>query len=128
MNHKNSWNLVIEKLNNKLSGWKSKTLNCGGRVTLAKSVLGSLPTFYLSIFAAPLGVIETLERIRRNFIWGGPNNASKIRWVAWKKTLAPKVVGGLGLGPFKALNLALLSKWRWKFFHERNSLWVVIIN
>nr|KAJ0214682.1 hypothetical protein LSAT_V11C400224160 [Lactuca sativa] len=104
---------VIEKINNKLSRWKSRTSSSRGRVTLAKPVLGSLPTFYLSMFAAPLGVIETMERIRRNFIWGGTNNTSKICWVSWGKILPPKEVGGLGLGSIKALNLALISKWRW---------------
>ncbi|XP_023767072.1 uncharacterized protein LOC111915667 [Lactuca sativa] len=127
MNRKNSWKPVIEKINNKLFGWKSKTLSFGGRLTLAISVLGSLPFFYLSIFAAPVGVIETMERIRRNFIWEGSNNTSKIRWVAWEKILSPKEVGGLGLGSIKSLNLALLSKWRWKFLKERCALWARII-
>lgn len=113
---------------NKLSRWKSKTLSFGGRVTLAKAVLGNLPIFYLSVFAAPLGIIEALERIRRKFIWGGPENESKINWVAWDKILAPKEVGGLGLGSIKAMNLALLTKWKWKFFTERDLLWVKIIN
>ncbi|KAL7616242.1 hypothetical protein Lser_V15G03343 [Lactuca serriola] len=82
MNRKISWNLILEKFRNKLSGWKAKTLSFGGRMTLAKAVLGNLPTFYLSLFAAPSGVIEALEKIRRNFIWGGPENESKIKWVA----------------------------------------------
>ena len=82
MNRKISWNLILENFRNKLFGWKAKTLSFGGRMTLAKAVLGNLPTFYLSLFAAPSGVIEALEKIRRNFIWGGPENESKIKWVA----------------------------------------------
>lgn len=82
MNGKRSWKPIIEKFSNKLSSWKSKTLSFGGRVTLAMSVLGNLPTFYLSIFSAPSGVIKILEKIRRNFIWGGPENDQKIQWVA----------------------------------------------
>lgn len=42
--------------------------------------------------------------------------------------LAPKEVGGLGLGSIKALNLALLAKWKWRIFNERDSLWVKFIN
>lgn len=70
MNRKTSWNIVMEKLRSKLSAWKAKTLSFGGRITLAKTVLGSLPTFFLSIFGAPNGVIRSLEKIRRHFIWG----------------------------------------------------------
>lgn len=77
MNRKSSWNPILEKFRNKLSRWKSKTLSFGGRVTLAKAVLGNLPTFYLSLFATPSRVIEALEKIRRNFIWGSLKNESK---------------------------------------------------
>ncbi|GKC14747.1 hypothetical protein Tco_1011529 [Tanacetum coccineum] len=37
----------------KLSSWKSNLLTIGGRLTLIKSVLGSLPIYFLSIFKAP---------------------------------------------------------------------------
>lgn len=32
----NSWREVIDKVNNKLSKWKMKTLSVGGRLTLLK--------------------------------------------------------------------------------------------
>lgn len=73
-----NWKPIIEKFKSKLSLWKAKTLSFGGRITLAKSVLGNLPNYYLSIFAAPSGVIEKLEKIRRNFIWGGGEESHKI--------------------------------------------------
>lgn len=82
MNRKNAWNPIIDKFKSKLSTWKSKTLSFGGRVTLAKAVLGNLPTYYLSLFAAPIGVIKELEKIQRQFIWGGKENKSSIHWVA----------------------------------------------
>ncbi|XP_023766085.2 uncharacterized protein LOC111914622 [Lactuca sativa] len=69
MNRKRAWRPVIDKFQNKLTTWKAKSLSFGGRVTLAKAVLGNLPIYYMSIFAVPNGVIDTLEKIRRNFIW-----------------------------------------------------------
>nr|KAJ0191866.1 hypothetical protein LSAT_V11C800411080 [Lactuca sativa] len=48
------------------------------RLTLAKAVLGSLPSYFLSIFVAPVGVIEILEKIRRQFLWGGDVLRSKL--------------------------------------------------
>ncbi|XP_023773246.2 uncharacterized protein LOC111921907 [Lactuca sativa] len=59
-----NWKPVIEKLQARLSTWKSRSLSLGGRLTLAKAVLGSIPTFYFSLFVAPAGVIKTLEKIR----------------------------------------------------------------
>lgn len=48
--------------------------------------------------------------------------------MTWERILAPKEDGGLGLGSIKAMNLALLAKWKWKFFHEQNSIWAKVIN
>lgn len=50
MNRKASWNPIMEKLKAKPSVWKEKTLNFGGRITLTKVVIGSLPTYYMSIW------------------------------------------------------------------------------
>ena len=52
MNLKKNWLPIIDRFKSKLSLWKAKTLSFGGRVTLIKSVLGSLPTFYFSLFVA----------------------------------------------------------------------------
>nr|KAJ0214446.1 hypothetical protein LSAT_V11C400180310 [Lactuca sativa] len=101
---------VIEKFRNKLSSWKSKTLSFGGRLTLIKSVLGNLPTYYLSIFRALVGVIESLEKTRRRFLWGGNEEKSKINWFFWENVIAPKELGGLRVGSIRALNMGLIIK------------------
>lgn len=62
MDRMDSWSPILEKLKGKLSVWKAKTLSFGGRITLAKDVLGSLPTYYMFIFDAPIGVIKSLEK------------------------------------------------------------------
>lgn len=51
----------------------------------------------------------------------------KIRWVAWERVIAPKCVGGLGLGSIKALNISLLVKLWWKLKACPNALWAVIV-
>ena len=50
-NHKRCafWDGVITKIRNRLSAWKGKTLSLAGRLCLIKSVLTSLPLFYVSI-------------------------------------------------------------------------------
>nr|KAJ0188028.1 hypothetical protein LSAT_V11C900480580 [Lactuca sativa] len=67
---------------------KINTLSIGGCLTLLKSVLGSLPLYYFSIFKAHISVIESLEKICRRFLWGGTDKKRKILWVAWPKVLA----------------------------------------
>ncbi|WMV17215.1 hypothetical protein MTR67_010600 [Solanum verrucosum] len=65
------WDTVIEKCEKKLARWKTQYLSRGGRLTLINLVLDSLPTFMMSLFPIPAGVIKRLDRIRRNFIWHG---------------------------------------------------------
>lgn len=111
MNLARNWKPVIEIFNNQLSSWKVKKLSFGGRITLINSVLNALPIYYFSLFKAPVGVIETLERIRREFLWGYDNNSKKINWVSWSNIISSKDNGGIGLGSLAEMNLALLSKW-----------------
>ncbi|XP_028055425.1 uncharacterized protein LOC114259593 [Camellia sinensis] len=42
-----------------------------GRLTLIKSVLSSLPVYYLSLFKMPKGVAHEIEKIEAAFLWGG---------------------------------------------------------
>jgi hypothetical protein len=41
-------------------------LSKGGRVTLT-----NLPTYYMSLFPLPVGVAKRMEKIHRDFLWGG---------------------------------------------------------
>ena len=47
MSRFDAWNEVINRVNSRLSSWKSRLLSIGGCLTLAKLVLGALPFFYL---------------------------------------------------------------------------------
>ncbi|KAJ9557516.1 hypothetical protein OSB04_012130 [Centaurea solstitialis] len=122
-----SWNPLIEKFRCKLSTWKSHNLSFGGKITLCKSVLGSLGVFLFSLYKAPTGVLRKLESLRMNFFWVSDETKNKIKWVAWDKVINGREKGGLGIGSLKALNVALLSKWWWRFRSEDGLLWRKVI-
>ncbi|MCI32708.1 RNA-directed DNA polymerase (Reverse transcriptase), partial [Trifolium medium] len=47
------WDPVLTRIQNRLSGWKSRFLSFGGHLIFLKSVLTSLPVYALSFFKAP---------------------------------------------------------------------------
>ncbi|GKA67634.1 RNA-directed DNA polymerase, eukaryota [Tanacetum coccineum] len=127
MSRVHAWNEVIDRVKNRLSKWKMKTLSIGGRLTLLKSVLGSIPIFHMSIYRAPLSVLRTLESIRSKFFKGHDINSNKASWVNWKKVLASKEKGGLGVSSLFALNRGLMFKWIWRFYTQNTLLWVRVV-
>ncbi|GJY53183.1 hypothetical protein Tco_0444847 [Tanacetum coccineum] len=65
--------------------------------------------------------------MRASFFWGGGGDKRKMTWIKWDNILASFDKGSLEIGSLKALNLALLQKWRWRFVHNTDSLWVRVI-
>lgn len=51
---------MIDRFQKKLTQWKAKTLSFDERLTLIKSVLGNLPTYFMYLFVALVGVLEKL--------------------------------------------------------------------
>jgi hypothetical protein len=117
------WNPIIEKMERRLAGWKRLYLSKGGRLTLLKSTLSSLPTFYLSLFTIPCSVAKRIEQIQRKFLWSGSEDTFKHCLVKWETVCSPIAKGGLGIRKLVPFNRALLDKWLWRFGIEDNWLW-----
>ncbi|GKA57458.1 hypothetical protein Tco_1160510 [Tanacetum coccineum] len=92
-----NWNPLIEKLQKRLSKWKSKSLSFGARKHKEKLLLG------------------------------GSLDSQKISWIAWKKVISPLKCEVLGIGSFSSSNISLLCKWWWRFYNESVSLWGSVI-
>ena len=112
-------NPILEKFEWKSAGWKKLYLSKGGRLTLLKSTLSSLPTYFLSLFTIPTHVANKIEKLQRDFLW----NDSKTHLLGWDKVCLPIAKGGLGIRKLTTFNKALLEKWLWCFGIEENRLW-----
>ena len=71
------WNGVTEQMEWRLAGWKKLYLSKGGRLILIKSMLSNLQNYYLSLFSVPVSVANRIEKIQRDFLWGGMVDESK---------------------------------------------------
>ena len=119
---KTIWNPILEKMKRKLAGWKRLYLSKGGRVTLIKSTLSNLPTYFLSLFPIPASVANQIEKLQRNFLQGGLSDEPKIHLVKWAIVCAPISSGGLGIRKISLVNIALLGKWLWRFVIEKDAV------
>ncbi|GJR99663.1 hypothetical protein Tco_0316172 [Tanacetum coccineum] len=106
-----AWQEIVEKVKSWLSKWKSKTLSIGGRLTLLKSVLGSIPVFHMSIFKVPSKVLHILESIKSHFFNGHDPGSKKASWVKWNNVLAYKKRGGLVIVAIHGVGGKIHSEW-----------------
>ena len=102
-------------------------LSNGGKVTLIKSTLSNLPTYFLSIFPIPAVVANHIEKVQWNFLWGGLGDEPKFHLVRWTTVCTPPLSGVLGIRKVRLFNDALLGKWLWRFGIEKDALWRRVI-
>jgi len=57
---------------------KCRFLSLAGRIYLIKSVLSSIPLFYLSLFKMSEAVANEFVKIQRNFLWGWGSKGRKV--------------------------------------------------
>ncbi|XP_060968504.1 uncharacterized protein LOC133036050 [Cannabis sativa] len=119
------------KVLNRLEGWKAKCLSHAGRLTLAQSVLRSIPCYAMSTFRIPRSICKDLDSIMARFWWkgnhGDSSNNHYLALKSWSAICQPKRNGGLGLRRFRDMNLALLAKLAWSLLCNINRPWVKIL-
>ena len=123
-----AWDGVEERFHKRLALWKRQYISKGRRLMLIRSTLSSLSIYFLSLFQMPRIVWLRLEKIQRNFLWGGRTLDSKPRLVKWDTICSDIRKGGLGVRHLHSLNKALLCKWIWRFASEMEAFWRQIIS
>ena len=77
---------------------------------LIKAVIQAIPTFTMSCFKLPKGLINEIEYLIRKLWWGYKGEQRKIYWVSWEKLCLPKYEGGIGFRDLSKFNDNLLEK------------------
>ncbi|WMV19021.1 hypothetical protein MTR67_012406 [Solanum verrucosum] len=90
-------------------------------------VLDALPTYMLTLFPIPAGVVQRLDKLRRGFLWQGNKKRKGYHLVKWKVMITGKKQGGLGIKNLKNQSKALKLKWLWRYAHEPHSMWSKVI-
>ncbi|EOY17514.1 Uncharacterized protein TCM_042330 [Theobroma cacao] len=116
------FNDLVAKIEERITGWENKILSPGGRITLLRSVLASLPIYLLQVLKPPICVLERVNRIFNSFLWGGSAASKKIHWASWAKISLPIKEGGLDIRNLAEVFEAFSMKLWWRF-RTIDSLW-----
>ncbi|CAJ2637065.1 unnamed protein product [Trifolium pratense] len=118
---------IIDKIQNKLSGWKQQCLSFAGRLTLSKSVLSSIPYYHMQYARLPKTLCDEMEKIQRSFLWGDTDQRRKPHLINWEVCCLPKKNGGLGIKSPHQMNEAFLMKMLWNLITNPNDLWCRVL-
>jgi hypothetical protein len=110
------------KFSKHASNWSEKYMSSGAKEILIKSILQAISTYAMGVFKFPLGLIDDLEKIIRNFWWGDEENRKRMHWLAWDKLVRPKSHGGVGFRDLRVFNQALLARQAWRLLKFPDSL------
>lgn len=122
-----SFRFIHDKVDQRLSTWKAKTLSFAGRITLTQSVLQALPTYVMQSAYLPRHVCEEIDKKCRRFVWGEMERDRHIHMVNWQRLCTPKAWGGLGLRSARQINQASLMKAGWHMIARREDMWVEVV-
>ena len=77
----NEYNFVLDRVKQKLVGWKANMLSFAGRAILIQASSAAIPSYIMQCTKLPRRILDGLDRVNRNFLWGTTETAKRIHWV-----------------------------------------------
>ena len=77
-----TWEGVINKIQERVKNWTYRSLNIAGRLILTKTILQAIPTYMMSVFPSPKGILKKIRTIQRDFLWRRKETKKKWALVA----------------------------------------------
>jgi hypothetical protein len=95
---------------------------------MINSAITPIMTYAMCTIKLPKGVIENIDRARKQCLWRGNSTQKKGgNLVAWPTVMLPKEKGGLGIINLRLHNDALLMKHLSKFYNRADVPWVHLV-
>ncbi|KAH0700920.1 hypothetical protein KY284_015135 [Solanum tuberosum] len=101
---------------------EARLLSFGGRITLIKHALQSIPIHTMAALSPPSTTIKYIENIIADFYWGRGQNKRKYHWASLDTMRLPYTEGGVGIRRLSDICTSLQYK-QWWNFRSKVSLW-----
>lgn len=119
--------LLLQKMRDRLAGWKLNMLSNAGRVVLIKYVLASLPVYFMTIGKISARTMKEITSLMWRFLWGMKEGKKCFALIVWHKLYQTAEEGGLGVKYLKLFNEALLLKLVWQVAGNKDKLWIEVL-
>uniref|UniRef100_A0A6N2MJJ3 Reverse transcriptase domain-containing protein n=1 Tax=Salix viminalis TaxID=40686 RepID=A0A6N2MJJ3_SALVM len=90
------WDDLTSRIAVRMKGWEAKVLSPGGRITILKSILTSMPLYLLHVIVPPKSVMCRIERLFNKLLWSAKGQR-RIHWECWEDLCYPVEEGVLGM-------------------------------
>ena len=91
------FNFILDRIKGKLAGWKANLLSLARRVVLVQTSTSTIPSYAMQCSYLPDRILQGVDHVNKNFLWGLTDTVKKMHWVGWHKVTKLKSEGGLGL-------------------------------
>jgi hypothetical protein len=68
----------VERIIQRINGWKEKQLSIGRKEILLKAVAHAILVYAMSVFQIPIGVCKTMTDAIAQFWWGDDENSKRM--------------------------------------------------
>ena len=75
------FNFILDRVKQKLPGWKANMLSLAGRAVLIQASSSTIPSYVVQGTYLPGRILDGIDRVNRNFLWGSSETTRKIHWV-----------------------------------------------
>lgn len=72
-------------------------MSFAGKAVLVQASSSTISAYVMQCNALPNKILDNIDRVNCNFLWGSLEVDKKMHWVEWNKITKLKREGGLGL-------------------------------
>ncbi|KAJ1696333.1 hypothetical protein LUZ63_004845 [Rhynchospora breviuscula] len=118
--------MLLDRVWGKLTGWKCAMLSHAGRLVLIKSVLTSLPVYFMATERLPRGILKQISSLVAKFFWSKVDKTRYMTFIFWKSVCRPCGEGGQGVRNLQLFGDAIFLKNAWDLMSQSDKTWVQI--